>query len=66
MNPSECGSLRIHPDRCGKAGCGVSGFRGMVRRDTLKGTEQPHLNASVSRASMYGNEGLSLSVGNLE
>ena len=32
----------------------------------LKGTGQPHLSVSVSMASMYGNEDLSLNVGNLE
>ena len=37
-----------------------------VERSVLKGTGQPHLSVSVSMASTYGNEDLSLNVGNLE
>ena len=37
-----------------------------MKLDVLRGTGQPHLSVSASMASMYGNEDLSLNVGNLE
>ena len=44
----------------------ISGIRRSVEWSVLKGTGQPHLSVSVSIASMYGNEDLSLNDGNLE
>jgi len=41
-------------------------MRRSIERSILKGTGQPHLSVSVSTASTYGNEDLSLNVGNLE
>ena len=45
---------------------GVSGIRQSAERNVLKGMGQPHRTVSVSMASMYGNEDLSLNVGSLE
>ena len=53
-------------DVCGKSTRRINGIQKGVEWNALKGTGQPHLNVSVSMASMYGNEDLSLKVGNLE
>lgn len=45
---------------------GVSDIYLSVKQDVLRGAGQPHLSVSVRMASMYGNKGLSLNVGNLE